>query len=75
MRPSWVCVAVSQNVMVRGVEYAMNVACFGREMHEEWWLSETGHSETADPVDASNCVTFLSDRTKKWLSSQRRPVL
>ena len=75
MRPSWVCVAVAQNVTVRRVEYAMNFPCFGTAMHEKKLVSGTGHSETADPVDASNCAIFLSDRTKRWLSSQRRPVL
>ena len=74
MRPSWVCVAVSQNVTVRSVEYAMNFPCFGRAMHECAMLSGTGHSETADPVDASICL-ILSDMTKRWSLNQRRLVL
>jgi hypothetical protein len=53
----------------------MNLPCFGRTMHEKLLLSGTGHSETADPVDASNCLILLSDRRKRWLLNQRRPVL
>ena len=34
MRPHWVRVVVSQNVMVRFVEYAMNSLCFGKATHE-----------------------------------------
>ena len=75
MRPSWVCVAVSQNVTVRCVEYAMNPPCFGRTMHGMGVPSGTGHSETADPVDASNCLILLLDMTRRWLLNQRRPVL
>ena len=75
MKPSWVCVVVSQNVTVRGVEYAMNSPCFGRAMHERWRLSGTGHSETVDPVDDSIFLILLSDATKRWLLNQRRPVL
>ena len=75
MRPSRVCVPVSQNVTVRCVEYAMNFPCFGRAMHEEPMLSETGHSETLDAVDAPNYLILLSDTTKRWLLNQRRPVL
>ena len=71
MRPSWAYVDVSQNVTVSFVEYAMNFPCCGRAMHERG----TGHSETVDPVDASNCLIVLPDTTKKWLFSQRRPVL
>ena len=75
MRPSWLCVAVSQNVTVRCDECAMNSPCFGRAMHEESMLSGTGHSETADPVDASNCLILLLDMTRRWVLNQRRPVL
>ena len=75
LRPSWVCVVVSQNVTVRFVEYAMNFPCFSRAMDEKSVLSGIGHSETADPVDASICFNLLSDITKRWLLNQRRPVL
>ena len=75
MRPSWVCVAVSQNVTVRCVEYAMNFPCFGRAMHENPLLSGTGHSEATDPVDASSCLILLPDRAKRLLPNQRRPLL
>ena len=53
----------------------MNFLCFGRAMHGSLMLLGTGHSETVDPVDASNCVILLPDTTKRWLSNQRRPVL
>ena len=43
-------------------------------MHERLVLSGTGHSETANPVDASNCLMVLPDMTKRWLLNQRRPV-
>jgi hypothetical protein len=59
MRPSSVCVTVCQNVTVRRVEYAMNSPCFGRATHEVAVLSGTGHSETKDPVDASNSLILL----------------
>ena len=75
MKPSWMCVAVSQNVTVRSVEYAIDSPCFGRAMHEKWMLSGTGHSKTADPVDASIRLILRSDTTKRSLSNQRRPVL
>ena len=75
MRPSWLCVAVSQNATVRCVEYAMNPPRFGRTMHEERVLPGTGHSETDDSVDASNCLIVLSDMTRRWLLNQRRPGL
>ena len=75
MRPSRVRVAVSQNATVRRVEYAMNFPCFGRAMHERLVVSETGHSETASPVEDSNCLIALSDTTKRLLLNQRRPVL
>jgi hypothetical protein len=38
-------------------------------------LLGTGHSETVDPVGASNCVIFLPDTTKRLSLNQRRPVL
>ena len=69
------CVDVPQNVTVLFVAYAMNSTCFGRAMHEEFLASSTGHSETADPVDASNALILLADTTTRWLLSQRRPVL
>jgi len=75
MRPSWVCVAMSQNVTVRSAEYAMNSLCFGRVMHEYILVSGTGHSETANHVDASNCLILSFDATRRWLSNQMRPVL
>ena len=75
MRPSWVCVAVSQNVTVCFVEYAMNFPCFGRAMHEHAMLSGTGHCETVDPMDASICLILFSDMTKRWLLNQSRLVL
>ena len=75
MRPSWVCVNVSQNVTVSFVEYAMNSPCFGRAMQEKRLALGTGHSETVDPVDAPNCLIVLSDTTKRWLLDQRRPAL
>ena len=75
MRPTRVCSDVSQNVTVSSVEHAMNSPCFGRAMHEEFLASSTGHSETADPVGASISLILLADMTKRWSSSQRRPVL
>ena len=75
MRPSCVCVNVSQNVIVEFVAYAMNSLCCGRAMHEDSLLSETGHSETDDPVDASMCLILLSDTTKRCAFDQRRLVL
>ena len=75
MRPSWLCVAVSQNVTVRCVEYAMNPPSFGRAMFEYGALSETGRSKTDGPVDASNSLIVLSDMTKRWSLNQRRLVL
>ena len=74
MRPSWACVDMSQKVTVFFAEYAMNPPCFGRAMHESLLLLGTGHSETVDPVDASNCLILLSDMTKRWLLNQRIPV-
>jgi hypothetical protein len=75
MRPSWVCVAMFHNMTVRRVEHAMNLACFGRTMHESLLVSGTNHSETVDPVDVSICFILLSDTTKRWLIDQRRLVL
>jgi hypothetical protein len=40
-------------------------------MHELPSLLGTGHSETVDPVDASNCLIVLPDTTKRWLCSQK----
>ena len=70
MRPSW----VSQNLMVRCVEYAMNFPCFGRAMHEKMLPSGTGHSRPADRVDASNPLILLSDMTKRRPWNQRGTV-
>ena len=67
-------VEVFQNVTVLFVEYAMNSPCFGMEMHESVVLG-TGHSETVDPVDASNFLIVWSDTTKRWLLDQTRPLL
>ena len=64
MRPSWVCVAVSQNVTVRRVEYVINPPCFGRAMHKKSLVSATDHFENADPVDASICLILPLDTTK-----------
>ena len=75
MRLSWVCVEVSHNVTVLFVEYAMNFPCCSRAMHDWELLLGTGKSEIVDLVDASNCLIVLPDMTKKWLFSQRRPVL
>ena len=78
MRPSWACVDVSQNVMVCFAECTMNFPCLGRAMRGSTNVKNglgTGHSETADPVDASNCLIVLSDTTRSWSLSQRRPVL
>ena len=78
MRPSWACVDVSQNVMVCFAECTMNFPCLGRAMRGSTNVKNglgTGHSETADPVDASNCLIVLSDTTRRWWLSQRRPVL
>lgn len=75
MRLNWVCVDVSQNMTVWFVEYAMNSPCHGRAMHELVLVSGTGHSETTDPVDASIRLISLSDKTRRWLLSQTRPVL
>ena len=49
-------VVVSQHVTVRFVEYTMNSLCFGKAMHEAVPTSGTGHSATADSMDASNCL-------------------
>ena len=75
MRPTRVCVEVSQKVTVSFVEYTINSPCCGRAMHEELLVSGTDHSETVDPADASNCLIVLSDTTKRWSLDQRRPVL
>ena len=77
MRPTWVCVDVSQNVTVSFAEYAMNFPCRGiRAMQEVLLVSGTSHSETVVPVDASNCLILLADMTKRWLLNQGRgPVL
>jgi hypothetical protein len=53
----------------------MNSPFFGKAMHDKLILSGTGHSESADPVDASICLILLLDITKRWLLNQRRPVL
>ena len=74
MRPSGECVDVSQKVTVRFVEYAMYAPCFGRVMHESSLLSGTGHSESADPEDASNRLILPSDNTKRWSLNQVRPL-
>ena len=69
MRPTWVCLDVSQNVTVSSVEYARNSPC-GRAMHEVLLVSETsGYSETVEPADTSNCFIVLSDTTKKPVGS------
>jgi len=73
--PSFLCVNVSQNVTVLAVGYAMDSPYFGRAMHEERLVSGTGHCESADPVDASNLLISLLDRTKRWLWNQSRPLL
>ena len=65
MRPSCLCVDVSQNVTARFVEYAMNSPCCDKAIHEKRLPSETGHSETDDPVDAPMCLMLLSDKTKR----------
>ena len=75
MRPIRVRVVVSQNVTVSLVEYVMNFPCCGRAMHEESLVSDTGHSETVNLVDTSNCLIVVPDTTKRWLLDQRRPVL
>ena len=65
MRPTRVCLDVSQNMTVSSVEYARNSPC-GREMHEVLLVSETsGYPETVEPADTSNCFIVLSDTTKK----------
>ena len=53
----------------------MNSPCFGRAMHEKWSALGTSHSETVDPVDASNSLILLTDTTRWWLLDQRRPAL
>ena len=75
MRPSWECVDASQNVTVRIVEYAMKSPFCGRAIHEKRLVSGTDHSETVDPVDASNFMIVLSDTTNRWSLNQTRPVL
>ena len=59
MRSSWLCVDVSQKVMVRFANNAMNCSPFGRMMHERLLISEAGHSETFEPEDASNSSIFV----------------
>ena len=39
-------------------------------MDEVLLVPGTGHSETTDPVGASNCLIALSDTTKRWLLDQ-----
>jgi hypothetical protein len=75
MRPTRVCVDVFQKATIQFVECAMSSPCCSMAMHEVGLLWSTGHSETADPVDASNCVIVLLDSTKRWLLDQRRPAL
>ena len=65
MRASWACVDVSHNVTISFVEYAINFPCCGRAMHEWRSLLGTGHSETVEPVDASNCFIALPETTKR----------
>ena len=75
MRPSRACVDVSQNATVLLVEHAMVPPCCWRAIHEVSSVLGTDHSETVDPVDASNSLIVLSDTTKRWLSDHRRPLL
>ena len=74
-RPICKCDDVSQKVTKRPVEHAINLPCLGIAMHEWKSLFETGHSETVEPVDASNCLILLLDTTKMWLLDHRRPLL
>ena len=66
-------VDVSEKVIERLVEHAINLPCVGIAMHESKSLLGTDHSETVEPVDASSCLIVLSDTTKMWLLNHRRP--
>ena len=75
VRRSWLCVDASQKVVVRFAENAMYCWCFGRAMFEWSSVPGTSHSETFEPVDASNSMIFWSDATRRWSLDQRRLVL
>ena len=56
MKPSWVCVDVSQKVTVSFEECARNSPWCERAKHESQMLLGAVHSEAGDPEDASNSL-------------------